>query len=142
VRASSDAACVRMQVVQVSHGFIVTQRAIFFAMPPLTYHLVPRDEWEAADASQSYVPCGFGQDGFVHCTDGPDEVASTANRYFAGFHGDLLALVLDRAHLTAPVRYEDPGQIYPHVYGPIDRAAIIQVRVMARDDDSRYLAPA
>jgi uncharacterized protein (DUF952 family) len=110
-------------------------------MPPLTYHLVPRAEWEAADVSQSYVPSAFDLDGFVHCTDGAVEVAATANRYFAAFRGDLLALVLDRARLSATVRYEDPGQIYPHVYGAIDRAAIVQVLVMARDDDGRYLAP-
>ncbi len=110
-------------------------------MPPLTYHLVPRTEWEATDPSSSYVPAAFGVDGFVHCTDGAAELAATANRYFGSFSGDLLALVLDVGSLSAPVRYEDPGRIYPHVYGPIDRAAIVEVLTMRRDADGQWLPP-
>jgi uncharacterized protein (DUF952 family) len=108
---------------------------------PLTYHLVPRTEWEAADPGQPYVPAAFAEDGFVHCTDGAAEVAATANRYFAASSGDLLAVVVDRTRLTAPVRYEDPGQIYPHVYGPIDRAAVVDVLLMPRDDSGSFGAP-
>lgn len=111
-------------------------------MPPTTYHLVPREEWEATDTAQPYRPAAFGQDGFVHCTDGAEELAATANRYFASYHGDLLALVLDRARISAPVRYEDPGAVYPHVYGPIERSAIVEVLTMPRDARGAYLAPA
>ena len=106
------------------------------------YHLVPRSEWEATDPARPYVPTAFGQDGFVHCTDGADEVAATANRYFGNFEGELLALVLDRARLGAPVRYEDPRTVFPHVYGPIEREAIVEVLTMARDATGQYLAPA
>ena len=111
-------------------------------MPPLTYHLVPRAEWDAADPGQPYLPAAFAQDGFVHCTDGPEEVANTANRYFATFEGDLLALVIDREQLHAPVRYEDPAQIYPHVYGPIERDAIVHVVIMPRAPTGELLPPA
>jgi uncharacterized protein (DUF952 family) len=107
----------------------------------ITFHLVPRDEWEATDVEAAYVPSGFERDGFVHCTDGADELAATANRYFSDFTGELLVLVLDRAQLSAPVRYADPRQVYPHVYGPIDRAAIAQVLVMPRDAAGGFLAP-
>jgi len=40
------------------------------------------------------------------------------------------------------VRYDDPAQIYPHVYGPIDRAAIVGVLTMPRDASGAYLSPA
>ena len=109
--------------------------------PRTTYHLVPRAEWTAADPSLAYTPAAFGQDGFVHCTDGPAEVAATANRFFAGLEDDLLALVLDRARLGAAVRYDNPGGIYPHVYGPIERAAILRVDVLKRHAGGAWLPP-
>lgn len=110
-------------------------------MPSLTYHLVPSAEWHAADPAQPYIPSAFATDGFVHCTDGADELAATANRHFSQFDGELLALVLDRSRLEAPVRYEDPRQVYPHVYGPIERDAIVHVVPMGRDASGRFLAP-
>jgi len=111
-------------------------------VPPLTYHLVPRTEWEAADPSQPYQPAAFAQDGFVHCTDTAAEVANTANRYFWAVSDDLLALVIDQARLSAPVRYEDPAGIYPHIYGPVERAAIVHVVIMPRAPDGTFLPPA
>ncbi|HEV7666081.1 MAG TPA: DUF952 domain-containing protein [Chloroflexota bacterium] len=101
--------------------------------PRTTYHLVPDEEWTATDPSLPYTPAAFGHDGFVHCTDGAADLAATANRFFADFQGDLLVLTLDTARLTSPVRYEDPARIYPHVYGPIERAAIIRLQRMQRD---------
>jgi uncharacterized protein (DUF952 family) len=109
--------------------------------PPTTFHLVPRDEWEAADRSAAYVPAAFDREGFVHCTDGADEVAATANRYFSELRGDLLVLLLDRARLSAPIRYEDEREVYPHIYGAIERAAIVQVIVMRRDADGTFRPP-
>src|SRR6266849_548049 len=95
-----------------------------------TFHLVSRAEWDAADPSTAYTPVAFERDGFAHCTDGGDEVAATANRYFGDLAGELLVLVLDRSRLGALIRYEDAAEIYPHVYGPIERAAVLQVLVM------------
>jgi uncharacterized protein (DUF952 family) len=109
--------------------------------PSTTFHLVPRAEWDAADELAAYLPAAFEHDGFVHCTDGADEVALTANRYFSGFTGDLLVLVLDRSRLAAPVRYDDPAEVYPHIYGPIERDAILEVRVMPRDASGAFLPP-
>jgi len=108
-------------------------------VPPLTYHLVPCTEWEAADSHQPYVPRGFDRDGFVHCTDGAEELAATANRYFSSLQGELLALVVDLGLVSAPVRYEDPRRVYPHVYGHIERTAIVDVLTMPRDAQGTYL---
>jgi len=77
----------------------------------------------------------------VHCTDGADEVAATANRYFVDLVGDLLVLIVDRSRLHAPVRVDDERQVYPHIYGPIERAAIIQVLVMPRDASGAFGPP-
>jgi uncharacterized protein (DUF952 family) len=52
-----------------------------------------------------------------------------------------MVLVLDRNRLSAPVRYDDPERIYPHVYGPIERDAILEALVMSRDANGAFLPP-
>jgi uncharacterized protein (DUF952 family) len=105
-----------------------------------TYHLVARRVWEAADPGRPYAPPSLESEGFVHCTDGADEVAATANRYYRDL-ADLVALVIDPSRLSAPLRYEDPRRVYPHVYGPIDRGAIVDVVPMPRAADGAFLPP-
>jgi uncharacterized protein (DUF952 family) len=101
----------------------------------VTYHLVPADEWEASDPGRPYVPTAFARDGFVHCTNGADEVAATANRYYSSA-SDLVVLTIDVSKIDAPVRYEGPNQMYPHVYGAIPRTAITHVQPLRRDHAS------
>jgi uncharacterized protein (DUF952 family) len=104
-----------------------------------TYHLVPRRDWR--DGPEPYAPASLGQEGFVHCTDGADEVAATANRYFADEPGELLALVIDLDRVTAPLEYEDPRRVYPHIYGAIEREAILEVLAMPRDASGVFGPP-
>jgi uncharacterized protein (DUF952 family) len=105
------------------------------------YHLVPRQEWLAADPSRAYTPAAFATDSFVHCTDGEQEVADTANRYYATLADDLLILRLDRTQLEPFIRYDDASGIFPHIYGPIARSAILSVTQMRRDQAGQWLPP-
>jgi uncharacterized protein (DUF952 family) len=50
----------------------------------------------------------------------------------------MLVLTIDLDRLTAAWR-ADGDERYPHVYGPIDRAAIIDVRAIARTADGTFL---
>ena len=105
----------------------------------ITYHLVAREVWEAQREGLVYVPEAFAADGFVHCTDGVDAVIDTANRYYQGDPRDYVVLSIDTDALTAPVRYEDAARIFPHVYGPIEVAAVTAVRPVDRDTAGRFL---
>ena len=107
----------------------------------LTFHLVSEQDWAATDASAAYVPAAFERDGFIHCTDGVEELVRTANRYYRDDPHAFVALVIDRARVTAPVRYEDAGHIYPHVYGALNRDAIVEVLPMQRAQDGTFLPP-
>ena len=61
----------------------------------------------------------------------------------------LLALLVDESRLSAQVRYEpgDPAPppgvpadtLFPHVYGPVETAAVAGVRYLRRDPSGRYL---
>jgi uncharacterized protein (DUF952 family) len=104
-----------------------------------TYHLVPRRDWH--NGHEPYAPATLSREGFVHRTDGAGELAATANRYFATEKHELLALVIDLDAVPAPVKYEDPRGVYPHVYGSIPRAAIVDVLSMPRDGSGAFLPP-
>ncbi len=106
----------------------------------LTFHLVPREYYEAQPPDRPYLPepMATGREAFIHCTDGVENLAATGNRFYQADPREFVALVVDLERLTAPARYEDPGQIFPHIYGPLDREAILAVRPVPRDPDGRF----
>ena len=106
-----------------------------------TFHLVAAAYFEAGDADASYVPEAFEQDGFIHCTDGIDNVVKVANRYYQDDRRDYLLLVIDTTKVQAPIVYEDPDRIYPHIYGPLNRDAIVETLPVPRAADGAFLAP-
>jgi uncharacterized protein (DUF952 family) len=104
-----------------------------------TVHLVPEEAWVAHDPASPYLPAAYPVDGFVHCTDGDPEMVVVANRFYRGDPRDFLLLTLDLERTGSPWRFDDPGQRYPHVYGPIDPACVLEVRRMLRDADGTFV---
>jgi uncharacterized protein (DUF952 family) len=105
---------------------------------PTTFHLVAQDAWDAADPSEPYVAGSLSDEGFVHCTDGVAEMVATANRHYRSDPRTFVVLTIDLGGVGSPWRYDVPGSPYPHVYGPIDRAAILQVVAARRDAAGRF----
>lgn len=104
---------------------------------PTIYHLVPRPVWEGA-TDQPYRAASLDSEGFIHCSFA-DQVAGSANRFYAG-EVDLFVLHIDPARLTSPWREEasSSGEIFPHVYGPINRDAVVTAQPLARGADGRW----
>jgi uncharacterized protein (DUF952 family) len=96
-----------------------------------TFHLVPAEVWAVAEPALEkgtpYAAASLATEGFIHCTDGVDELAATFDRYYAGDPRPILALTLDLDALDVPWRYDVPGSPYPHVYGPISLPAVPRV---------------
>jgi uncharacterized protein (DUF952 family) len=105
-----------------------------------TFHLVPEDVWDAADRTAPYAPDSIATEGFIHCTDGVEALGETFDRYYAADARPFLALTVDLDALDVPWRYDVPGSPYPHVYGPIDRRAILDIGRVARLPDGRFRA--
>jgi uncharacterized protein (DUF952 family) len=105
------------------------------------YHLVSRPVWEKSPA-EPYTAESLATEGFIHCSNA-GQVAGSANRFFAGLN-DLLVLEIDPDRLTSPLRDEPggAGELYPHVYGPIDRPAVVTVHRLGRAADGRWVFPA
>ncbi len=107
----------------------------------LTYHLVPQKYFDALDPRADYVPESFAREGLIHCTDGADEMARVANQFYRFNPEPHYYLYLDKACVHAPIRYEDAAKIYPHIYGALNRDAIVAVRVARRTADGTFLPP-
>ncbi len=104
-----------------------------------TYHLALATEWAESASEATYAPPAFEREGFVHCTDGPDEMVATANRHYRDHPGPFIVLEVDLASVDAPVVYEDERRIYPHIHGPIARAAVVAERLIDRAGDGTFL---
>ncbi len=107
----------------------------------LTYHLVPQKYFDALDPRADYVPESFAREGLIHCTDGVEEMARTANQFYTSNPEPHYYLYIDKTRVRAPIRYEDAAKIYPHIYGTLNRDAIVAVRVAQRLDDGTFLPP-
>jgi uncharacterized protein (DUF952 family) len=86
------------------------------------------------------VPEAYEADGFVHCTNGDEEVIAVGNRYYRGDPRPYVVLTISIDNVSALVRYDDPARRFPHVYGPIDRAAIVAERRVIRADDGAFVS--
>jgi len=105
-------------------------------------HMVPEREWEEARAAGSYAPASLLRDGFIHCSR-PEQVLRVANGVFRG-RGDLVLLAIDTRRVSAEIRYEncEGGELlFPHVYGPLDPAAVTAVLPFPAQADGTFRLP-
>lgn len=112
-------------------------------------HLIDRTTWESVRGHREHAPASLAIEGFVHCTDDLDTLLVVANSFYRDA-GDLLALEIDEGALTSEVRWEAPAHpdgrppaagepLFPHVYGPLEIAAVRTVRALLRDDEGGFV---
>ena len=102
-------------------------------MPDPIYHLVPEQQWR--EVGNTYEPASLAEEGFVHGS-GRDQVLRVAEHLFTG-RQDLLLLEIDPSRLSAEVVWEDLYDLeesFPHVYGPIERSAVVRVLTFPPDE--------
>jgi uncharacterized protein (DUF952 family) len=104
------------------------------------YHLVLPEIW-ARVGDAPYQAESLASEGFIHCSF-RHQVAWAANRFYAAAAA-LVAVEVDAARLTSPVRSEeaDTGDFFPHIYGPLDRSAVVAVHPLQRGPDGRWVFP-
>ena len=99
----------------------------------MIFHLAVASEWEAAIDAGVYERSTLGrslaEEGFIHCSY-EHQVATTASRFYAG-RDDILVLTIDPDLVDAEIRVEsapDADDEFPHIYGPLPVAAVVEVR--------------
>ena len=73
----------------------------------------------------------------------PSRSAEVIDHYFRG-ESDLLVLAIDPQAVAAEIRWEDltgSGVAYPHIYGPLDLAAVQAVLPLSPEPDGASKPP-
>jgi uncharacterized protein (DUF952 family) len=110
--------------------------------PNIVLHMLPKAAWEAVPPGGDYLADTLASEGFVHCTAEPPILETIANRFYRSEGGDWLILLVDLDKVTAPVRWEAAdGHLFPHIYGPIARAAVVRIVPFPRRADGTYQLP-
>jgi uncharacterized protein (DUF952 family) len=108
------------------------------------YHIAAAADWEQARRDGQYTTSTRGltlaEQGYIHASTA-EQVATVANAFYRGVP-DLLLLVIDPGRVAAEIRYEPvPGQDlpYPHIYGPLNTDAVVEVRPFRPTANGEYL---
>lgn len=110
-------------------------------MEPI-FHITPAADWEAARAAGSYAADSLASEGFIHFST-RRQVLAVAERFYGGRAG-LVLLEADPARLAAELRYEEsePGERFPHLYGPLNLDAVVSVHPFPPEPDGTFRMPA
>lgn len=102
----------------------------------MIYHIASKLDWAAAQTRGAYSAPSLQTEGFIHCSTAA-QVSHVANAFYGG-RADLLLLVIDESKLTAELKWEPPAGVpaagispadkFPHVFGEIQLAAVIEIR--------------
>ena len=94
----------------------------------LIYHVTTKQEWKAAQEKGYYTAPSLKTEGFIHCSE-EQQVKGVLERYYKG-KTDLLKLVIDPQKLQHELKYElalSVNENFPHLYGPINLDAVVDV---------------
>ena len=101
------------------------------------FHIALAAVW--AHSTDPYVPAEFEREGFIHCST-QRQVVRVANRLFCG-RPDLVLLMIGSECVKAPIRYENlegGAELFPHIYGPLPRAAVLAVEPLHARSDGTF----
>ena len=92
----------------------------------LIYHIVLPEVWDAFD-TDLYMAPSLETEGFIHCSFA-EQLDGVIDRYYSD-ESSLVILEIDPELLMSRMIKEPStnSEIYPHVYGPINRNAIVSI---------------
>jgi uncharacterized protein (DUF952 family) len=90
----------------------------------IVYHIVLPEDWESF-TGDLYRAGSLDLEGFIHCSFA-EQLEAVIARYYADA-ATIVVLEVETDKLMSRVVNEPStnSEIYPHIYGPINRAAIV-----------------
>lgn len=116
----------------------------------MIYHITSREAWDAAQEHGQYVASSLISEGFIHASTST-QVLPAAEKFYKGQAG-LVLLVIDSTRLSSRLKWEPPfdgapppgappADLFPHIYGPINLEAIVQVLDFEPGADGKFILP-
>ncbi len=117
----------------------------------MIYHIASRKAWREAQQRGEYRTESLETDGFIHFSTGT-QVLPVADKYYPGQRG-LLVLNIDPELLSSDLKWEPPaegapppgvpdGELFPHLYGPVNLNAVVRVFDLETHPDGKHGLPA
>lgn len=108
----------------------------------MIYKILPRPLWSRAEAQGRFdgAPVDVA-DGFIHFSTAA-QLRETAARHFAG-KADLLLVGVEAEDLGPALAWEPSrgGALFPHLYAPLDLAAVVRVDALPLGADGLHQFP-
>ena len=116
----------------------------------MIYHITSREAWNQARQRGDYRADSLETEGFIHCST-EEQVIPVAEQFFKGDQ-DLYLLMIEPSLLSSDLKWESPaegtptpgvpaGDLFPHIYGPINLDAVVKVFDLQSNPDGKYNFP-
>jgi uncharacterized protein (DUF952 family) len=95
---------------------------------PCIFHIAKSIDIDTENGNAEYQCDSLTTEGFIHCCD-KHQLAGVVSRYYQDID-DVVLLVLDVEELEPALIHENTvggSELFPHVYGAINRSAILEV---------------
>ncbi|MBD2040056.1 DUF952 domain-containing protein [Microcoleus sp. FACHB-672] len=103
-------------------------------------HITKREQWEHAKPAGVYYSPTLETEGFIHCST-PQQIIQTANLFFKNQKG-LVIFCIQEEQVQSEIRYEAvESKHFPHIYGPLNLDAVIQVIDFEPQEDGKFELP-
>lgn len=112
-------------------------------------HITTKQDWIKANTDGKYTAPSLFTEGFIHCST-VRQAAETANIFFKG-QNEVILLCVDESKLESEVKFESPagkgkhdpsvGNLFPHIYGPLNISAVIKVIDFPPDENGVFSLP-
>lgn len=93
----------------------------------MIYHITTEKAWLEAQREGEYIPAGFDEIGFIHCSK-KEQLIPVANHFYRGTSG-LILLEIDAKRAGVELRWENlegGEEMYPHLYGYLKLGTVIR----------------
>lgn len=111
-------------------------------MSKMIFHITTKEEWTKQSGGDSFSASSLNDVGFIHCAL-KHQILRVANSRLRG-KKNLVLLGIEEDKLESKLIYEDLSNLnedHPHVYGPINICAIMQVIYFPPNDDGSFSLP-
>lgn len=106
------------------------------------YHITSLSEWNNAQAEGEYLPQGFAEEGFIHCSYS-HQILTVAHRFYKGQNG-LVILVIESSTMNSSLveeNLEGGTELYPHLYSPLPINSVVKAVAFPCNIDGSFTLP-
>lgn len=116
----------------------------------MIFHITSRRAWDEAQARGNYRAESLATEGFIHCST-VSQILPVAENFYKGQDG-LILLAIEPTLLSSDLRWEPPSggtpphgvpyeDPFPHVYGPINVDAVVNVVDLEQNSHGEFSMP-